>query len=249
MRTLNNFIDGKTAATKYASSRCAAQSIVPEKYIVAIQPKFDENVQPFTYSGAVYVTFITNVDNVESLQLQHNGVARINWTNVKIFRMIEQNDGSMKRSINETELLSDDEDSTTVESTTSAEAGEDVVTTAATAEATTAAMTITTSSAHKETTNGYASAQEVFSNYFLNYEDRNSEILIRDVVTDKFNDTITVRMRLGLRKNTLYVLKIEFEGNMVESGYGFLLSTYLDETETRRYEIIKSQHSIEFHIK
>lgn len=159
---------------------------------------------------------------------------------------MERNDGPAKRSVDESEEVTDDDVTTTVESTTEVETEENSIktttptaTTSATNTSTTfttaTPTTLATSSAPKEATNGYTSAQEVFSNYFLKYEDRNSEMLIRDVIPDVYNDTVTVRTHLSLRKDTLYVVKIEFEGNMTETGHGFLSSTYVDETQTRRY--------------
>lgn len=240
MKTLTDFIDENAAAPIHAVMRHTEPSIEPKKYIVAIQPKLDETAQPFTYTGAVYVTFVTHVDFGHTLHLQRNGVEQLTKLNIKIFRMLDRNDGPVKRSVNESEssLLTDLNGTTTEESTTLSETEENntmTTTTTTSTTSTTASPKHATSSAPKETTNGYASALEVFSNYFLKYEDRNSEILIGDVVPDKFNDIITVRMRLSLRKDTLYVAKIEFEGNMTEMGYGFLLSSYWDETETPRY--------------
>lgn len=282
MKTLNDFIDETATMPKHATIHRTEPSIEPKKYIVAIQPKLDETAQPFTYTGAVYVTFVTNVDYVQSLQLQRNGVEQITILNVKIFRVPERHDGPVKRSADDSELLEVNEDGATpVESstqdgeneseenvdTTTTKVSTTTPTTEATTKTTAAPLTSSTtttmkttwttaapvtssttttttthppatSSAPKETSNGYTSALEVFSNYFLRYEDRNLEMLIRDVIPDTFNDTITVRTRLSLRKATLYVVKIEFEGNMTETGHGFLLSSYLDETQTRRYGIL-----------
>lgn len=152
---------------------------------------------------------------------------------------MERNDGPVKRSVDENETSTDEEGTTTEKSTTTVEADDKAVVTTTTtttvAPSTTSIATHVTSSAPKETTNGYTSALEAFSNYFLKYEDRNAEMLIRDAIADSSNDTITIRTLLSLRKNTLYVAKIEFEGNMTETGYGFLLSKYSDETQTRRY--------------
>lgn len=226
----------------------------------------DETAQPFTYTGAVYVTFATRDDYVDSLQLRRNSVEPITKLNVKIFRITERNDGPAKRSVDESEAVTDeDEVTTTVESTTAFETEENsdttttpsVTTSATNISTSTAATTSTTSipttpsthatsSVPKETANGYSSAQEVFSNYFLKYEDRNSEVLIRDVIPDVYNDTITVRTHLSLRKGTLYVVKIEFEGNMTDIGYGFLLSTYVDETQTRRYGFAVPEIALHF---
>lgn len=71
-------------------------------------------------------------------------------------------------------------------------------------------------------------------------------MLIRDVISDVYNDTITVRTHLSLRKDTLYVVKIEFEGKMTEIGHGFLLSTYVDETQTRRYGFSVPKNALHF---
>lgn len=239
MKTLNSFIDEKISAPKREILPRATQPIEPKKYIVAIQPKLDESTQPFTYTGAVYVTFVTNVDYVHSLQLQCNGVEPMGVLNVQIFQMLERNYGPVKRSINESNSFDDNattEESTTqtVESTTAAitEKNTEVLTTTSTSTTSTAT---TPTHAPKEITARFTSALDVFSNYFLKYEDRSSELPIRDKVFDRFNETITVSTRLSLRKDTLYVVKIEFESNMTDIGYGFLLSSYLDETQTRRY--------------
>lgn len=124
--------------------------------------------------------------------------------------------------------------SSELEETTAAAAA--VTTTTTTTSTTTSAPPLTTTVTEKENSNGYSSVLEVFSNYFLKYEDRHAEFLIRDVIPDRFNDTVTIRTRLSFRKDTLYVVKIEFNGDMTESGYGFLLSSYLDSTGTRKYK-------------
>lgn len=242
MKMLSDFINDDIAAPNYRSSPYAPQSIEPRKYIVAIQPKLNEITEPFTYTGAVYVTFVTNVDYVDSLQLQRYGVEPTTKLKVKIFRMVERNDGLEKRSASESELIDDEDDTTTMESTTLLKTEENVMTTttkmtmtAPTTSTTTLPTSATSSTPTEATPNGYTSARDVFSNYFLKYEDRHSEVMIRDDTIDTINDTLTIRTRLSLRKDTLYVVKIEFEGNMTEIGYGFSLSSYLDETQSRRY--------------
>lgn len=249
MKMLSDFINDEIAAPNYRSSPHAPQSIEPKKYIVAIQPKLNEITEPFTYTGTVYVTFITNIDYVHSLQLQCNGVEPTTKLKVKIFRMMDRNDGPVKRSANESELLDDEDNTTTTEITMLLETEENVTTTMMTPTTFTTTLstlsTSATSSTPKEaSSNGYTSAGEVFSNYFLKYEDRHSEVMIRDENIDTINDTLTIRTRLSLRKDTLYVAKIEFEGNMTEIGYGFLLSSYLDETQSRRYDRFLSSLTI-----
>lgn len=255
MKTLSTFIEEIVPKLKHGAVPRAATTIEPKKYVVAIQPRLDESFQPFAYIGAVYIIFVTNVDYVESLQLDCNGLALENKSKVKIFRIVEQIDGPIKRYANESELASPHEvDETAEENTTVNEIDENVAATTMKTKMTTIAATprapiisSTTAPVHgssstpTQSPEGYSSALQVFSNYFLKYEDHHSEMLTREVIADGSNGTITVKTRLSLRKGSLYVLKIEFDGTMTESGYGFLLSSYVDESQTRRYEICHLQ--------
>lgn len=230
---MENYISEEITENQ-APNLSLSQYLVPTHYILAIQPRLNETDDPFTYSGSVYITFTPNIDHVQLIELQRNDLHALSKDSIKVIRVEKifenENIHKIRKKSEESESESFWKTESVLTSTT--ETSNDIL-----IESTTSHDSEFESTTHSSDSDGFKSAKDIFALYFSKFEHTNSEILIKKIkITD---DTATINLGLSLRKNSTYVIKVDFIGNMTTRDSGFLISRYFDENGKRRYAAVE----------